>query len=115
MSRHLRDDVVERAPLPFVEGVLGVAVGAAQIAAGQAHEDARLPGKRALALNAVENLVDRERVKAPAAVWAGRGSRAHAKEFTPFPGSRRPPGDGLLADVLSLLVRRPEADGHQRS
>jgi hypothetical protein len=55
------EDFVDRAPFALVKGVFGVAVGAAQIAAGEPDEDTGLPGKGALALDAVENLIDGER------------------------------------------------------
>src|SRR5205814_4238772 len=52
----LGDDLLPRHGLAAVEGVLGVAVLAAQVAAGEADEDAGLPGQRRLALDAEEDL-----------------------------------------------------------
>src|SRR5271163_575512 len=60
---HLRHDLAERSPLALVERVLGVAISAAQIAPRQPHKNARLPRERTLALDAVKNLVDRERIR----------------------------------------------------
>src|ERR1043165_6038249 len=53
-----RDDVVELHPLAAGERVLGVAPAAAQVAAGEADEDARPPGVRRLALDGMEDLSD---------------------------------------------------------
>ena len=55
-----RDDLVERHLPAFVKRVRRVAPRAAQVARGQAHEDARPPGVRRLALDRVEDLVDRQ-------------------------------------------------------
>ena len=51
---------------PFGEGVGGIAVPTAQVAAGQAHEHAGQPGVRALPLQAPVDLMDDERSGRPA-------------------------------------------------
>src|SRR5690606_35175426 len=62
MARDLRQDVVDLPPLPAVEGVGGVAVLAAQRAAGQAHEHGRPAGGVGLALERKEDLGDPQAV-----------------------------------------------------
>lgn len=57
------EDVVEGDWLALVEGVSGVAPGAAEVAAGQSHKDAGPPGIRGLPLNAVKDFIDNQRVR----------------------------------------------------
>ena len=59
-GRHLRHHVVDADLVAFVEGVRRVAPGASEIARRQADEDARPARVRGLALNGVEDLVERE-------------------------------------------------------
>ena len=56
LGKHL----VERLLAPFVKGVRRVTPRAAQVAGGQAHEDARPAGVGGFALNRVEDLVNRQ-------------------------------------------------------
>ena len=60
---HLGEDVVEGAGLAVVEGVSGVAPGAAEVTAGQADKDARPSGIRGFPLNAVKDFIDNQRVR----------------------------------------------------
>ena len=57
VRRHPLHYLIYRHILALVEGVLGVAPRAPQIAACQAHEDARPPGVGRLPLNTVEDFV----------------------------------------------------------
>src|ERR1700733_6023095 len=81
MLFHLSDNVVERAPLALVERVFRVTISAAQIAARQANEDARLPRIGALALDAVENLIDRERIGSRLGLRRGFDFGAHRESL----------------------------------
>ena len=56
----LVEDVVDLARGALAEGVFGVAVGAAEVAAGESDEDAGSTGVGGLALDGVEDLVDAE-------------------------------------------------------
>jgi hypothetical protein len=55
---HLRQDFIDWALAPSVEGIVGVAPGAAEWASGQSYEDAGLSDIARLALNAMEDLSD---------------------------------------------------------
>src|SRR6266496_6605812 len=55
-------DLLQRLFLPFVKGVLRVAIVAAQIAESQPHKNAWSPHPGAFALDRVINLVDRQRL-----------------------------------------------------
>ena len=55
---HALEHLVERHLPPLVEGIGRVTPDTAQVAAGQAHEDARLARPGRLALDRMENLVD---------------------------------------------------------
>jgi len=76
MAEHLGDDVVDIAPLPAMEGVLGVAVAAAQRATGQAHEHGRPAGGVGLALQGQEDLGDLQPRQRRLHDFAGRGGGA---------------------------------------
>ena len=51
----------ERFLFTFSEGVGGVAIRTAQVARGEAHENARQPGEGAFTLQAQVNLIDNQR------------------------------------------------------
>jgi len=53
---HLRQDLIDGALLPSVEGIVCIAPGAAERATGQSHKDTGLPNVARLALNAMEDL-----------------------------------------------------------
>ena len=55
---NLLQNLRERLLFALGEGVGGVAVGTAEVAAGQPDENARQPGKGAFALQAQINLID---------------------------------------------------------
>jgi hypothetical protein len=62
LALYLGEDLVDRPPAATVEGVGGVAVLAAQRAAGQAHEHGRAPRVAGLALQGQEDLGDAQPV-----------------------------------------------------
>jgi len=55
------DNLIQRLLFPFVERVFRVAIIAAQIAKSQPHENTPLTRPRALTLDGLVNLVNRER------------------------------------------------------
>ena len=57
---HVRDDFLQLHEIPVKKGVLRIAVDAAQWTSRETHKDASPPSAGALALNAVEYLVDFE-------------------------------------------------------
>ena len=73
MAFKLGHDRLARPLLPAVEGVGGVAPGAAQVAAGEADEGAGPPGPRPLPLDAPEDLRDAHQPPSGALRSANRG------------------------------------------
>jgi predicted nucleic acid-binding Zn-ribbon protein len=57
---HFMQDLLNGHLPPLMEGILGVAVGATEVAAGEPHENAGSPGIGGLALQAEEDLVHEE-------------------------------------------------------
>jgi hypothetical protein len=55
---YLRQDLFDRALAPSVEGIVGIAPGAAEWASSQSYKDTGLPGVARFALNAMEDLGD---------------------------------------------------------
>src|SRR5207237_1306091 len=55
---HLRQDLIDRALAPSVEGIVGIAPGAAEWASGQSYKHTGLPDVARLALDAIEDLGD---------------------------------------------------------
>jgi hypothetical protein len=53
---HLRQDLIDRALVSSVKGIVGIAPGAAERASGQPYKHAGLSGVARLALNAMEDL-----------------------------------------------------------
>jgi len=76
------DNIGERAALTLIKSVFRIAIGAAQVAAGESHKDARLACVGTLPLNAVEYLVDRERF-CRGLRFGGFDSGAHCAEDKP--------------------------------
>ena len=55
---HLRQGLIDRALAPSVEGIVGIAPGAAEWASSQSYKDTGLPDVARLALDAIEDLGD---------------------------------------------------------
>jgi hypothetical protein len=55
---HLRQDLIDRALVPSIKGIVGIAPGAAERASGQPHKHTGLSDIARLALNAMEDLGD---------------------------------------------------------
>jgi hypothetical protein len=58
IALHLRQDFIDRALAPSVEGIVGIAPGTAERASSQSYKHTGLSGVTGLALNTMEDLGD---------------------------------------------------------
>jgi hypothetical protein len=58
IGMHLRQDLIDRALVPSIKGIVGIAPGAAERASGESYKHTGLSGVARLALNAMEDLGD---------------------------------------------------------
>jgi hypothetical protein len=58
IGMHLRQDLIDRALVPSIKGIVGIAPGAAEWASGQSYKHTGLSDIARLALNAMEDLGD---------------------------------------------------------
>src|SRR5206468_4669425 len=96
VSIHRVHDIVHRQLSAFMERIWGIAPRAAEIAGGEADEDAGLAGPRRLALNRIEDFVDRQHLN---------GSGLSAWAFGS--GGPKPKPKALISIILPTWPSRP--------